>query len=349
MLSRLFILLMLLVSSVSLTNASDTSAFQLAYLHGHSDLIVCESLSIAGLDGSPPQDFNLPLASFCTEPLWSPDGKYLALSTPGLMLLDMAHDNLKVIIDPVTGTQVGITMWSQDGAYLLWNQHKGDTSSWALMDMKTRTIQEFESFSQIHIAPTEAHYLDSADHHLLIFRSGQQPQELRYPGKQLPCGWPDSIRWDTAQLLCLGLDVDLKTYEDDVVRFDSDTQTIVKLTDTPDLDEVFPEWSPDGTQIVYQVTEMTSGKTWLQMMASDGSNVRRLTKTTADDVTPVFMVWSGDDALPQWSPDGQYIAFQRQSGYKGETTKIYVIKADGSGLQYIDDGLHPAWRPISQS
>ena len=56
-------------------------------------------------------------------------------------------------------------------------------------------------------------------------------------------------------------------------------------------------------------------------MNSDGTNVRRLTHTAADDVGQ------------EWSPNGRRIAFVRQGA--GGRSDLYVMNADGSGQRLL--------------
>ncbi|MBN1954123.1 MAG: PD40 domain-containing protein [Anaerolineae bacterium] len=51
-------------------------------------------------------------------------------------------------------------------------------------------------------------------------------------------------------------------------------------------------------------------------------------------------VW--DDA-PTWSPDGQYIAFQRLD--QEQRSFIYVMRSDGTEVRRLVPGRDPAWRP----
>jgi len=65
-------------------------------------------------------------------------------------------------------------------------------------------------------------------------------------------------------------------------------------------------------------------------MNADGTGVARLTTSTLSD------------ELPAWSPDGRYIAFDRDAD-------LYVMNADGSSVQQLTRGgetdIMPRWQP----
>jgi len=97
-----------------------------------------------------------------------------------------------------------------------------------------------------------------------------------------------------------------------------------------------PEWSPDGTQIVF-VSNRTADpdrndndELWI-MEAKKGSRERQLT------------FWPGYDHRAAWSPDGKKIAFQRSSGSGNfqmyEMAVLMVINSDGSNLQTVTGSL----------
>ena len=73
----------------------------------------------------------------------------------------------------------------------------------------------------------------------------------------------------------------------------------LQLTDTSDLNERSPAWSPDGTQIAFHgyVGDINNGSD-VYIMDANGENVQNLTNSPDED-----------DLYPAWSPDGTKIAF----------------------------------------
>jgi Tol biopolymer transport system component len=111
------------------------------------------------------------------------------------------------------------------------------------------------------------------------------------------------------------------------------------LTDTDDLSESAPAWSPDGRRIAFVAcAECTTSD--LYVMDADGTNVVRLT----DDR---FLAGS-----PAWSPDGAQIAFHKDE-HAGDEERwdrdLWVVNADGTGERRLTDGPTldggPAWSP----
>jgi Tol biopolymer transport system component len=81
-------------------------------------------------------------------------------------------------------------------------------------------------------------------------------------------------------------------------------------------------WHPGGTRVVY-VDD--AGR--VIVSRPDGSEKRQLTDP-------------GEDAMPDWSPDGSQIAFVRGSDGDSE---VYVIGSDGKGERRIAPGSGPQW------
>lgn len=104
-----------------------------------------------------------------------------------------------------------------------------------------------------------------------------------------------------------------------------------------------PAWSPDGTRIAFDSSREGPGE--IYAMASDGTDVRRLTHTPAP---------GRDCGTPAWSPDGKKIAFVSNRDAKStqgvqHAYDIYVMDADGSGLQRLTHDEKGSYRPAWSS
>ena len=138
-----------------------------------------------------------------------------------------------------------------------------------------------------------------------------------------------------------------------------------------------PAASPDGSKVAF-ISSM-DGWTDLYVCNSDGSGLKRLTKSPQDESSPC---WSPDGKWicfaakerehrtlckvspsggamqiigtsgmpsptePDWSPDGKWIAFtaQYRSGFQ-----ICVVKAEGGTAVSLVEGEDPSWAPNSRT
>jgi Tol biopolymer transport system component len=105
-----------------------------------------------------------------------------------------------------------------------------------------------------------------------------------------------------------------------------------------------PAWSPDGTEIVFsRYMQSERGRDVLWVMNADGSNQRRLLKEPLPDGH--VPEWE-----PDWSPDGQHIAFHSWSvGHWGPTLAVFIVNRDGSGARRLTplglDASEPEFTP----
>jgi len=100
----------------------------------------------------------------------------------------------------------------------------------------------------------------------------------------------------------------------DIWKFQSDGSEAMNLTNTPDANDAFPHFSPDGTRIAFRSGR--DGNHEIYVMNSDGSQPTRLTNHEAVDTMPAF------------SPDGNRIAFtsRRDGDYE-----IYILALESNG------------------
>ncbi|MBT3392307.1 MAG: protein kinase [Chloroflexi bacterium] len=92
--------------------------------------------------------------------------------------------------------------------------------------------------------------------------------------------------------------------------------------------DMSPEFSPDGTKIVY--VSYRFGDPEIYVVNSDGSGQTQLTDNP------------GEDQSPTWSPDGTKIAFySERDGIHG----IYLMNIDGSEVTFLTSGRTPVWFP----
>ncbi|HEX4701486.1 MAG TPA: hypothetical protein VH352_05095 [Pseudonocardiaceae bacterium] len=113
------------------------------------------------------------------------------------------------------------------------------------------------------------------------------------------------------------------------------TGTVHQLTNG--MDTANPALSPDGTLVAFAAAEPTTGggtQRDLWLVHTDGTGLRRLTDTPANDTDPTF------------SPDGSHIAYARdQTG----TSQIFTQSlAGGPATQLTTAGgsTQPAWNPV---
>jgi Tol biopolymer transport system component len=88
-------------------------------------------------------------------------------------------------------------------------------------------------------------------------------------------------------------------------------------------------WSPDGQRIAVDYAEAHFGGVPFTIMNADGTERR--------EVAP--------GNVPDWSPDGQWIAYESDVPTEVGREGLYVIRPDGSGKRRLATGSAPSWSP----
>jgi Tol biopolymer transport system component len=101
---------------------------------------------------------------------------------------------------------------------------------------------------------------------------------------------------------------------------------------------MWPDWSPDGTEIVFVKKDPRLPSYDLHVMPAEGGAARDLT------------FWHEQDDEPAWSPDGREIAFVRVGQFGGPRASVYDVESgDVRELTEItSQAFRPSWSPDSR-
>jgi hypothetical protein len=102
------------------------------------------------------------------------------------------------------------------------------------------------------------------------------------------------------------------------------------LTNTPDIEEDFPDRSPDGRRIVFVASppgQANLPQRQIFVMDADGGNRAQLTQMPGPHTNPV------------WSPDGAWIAYLSKAA--GGDWQVWAMRADGGEPRQLTFGPEP--------
>jgi Tol biopolymer transport system component len=126
------------------------------------------------------------------------------------------------------------------------------------------------------------------------------------------------------------------TRDGDIYTIDPQTKHEVRVTKDEHVDTK-PDWSPDGTKLVFQRDNHVTGEPHVYVMNADGSGVR----------------WIVQGDSPDWSGDGSRIVFGRTTGDGDSDTlhPLFTIRSDGTGEKQLktryQDSREPDWSPTN--
>jgi TolB protein len=122
----------------------------------------------------------------------------------------------------------------------------------------------------------------------------------------------------------------------DLAIMRADGRQAHRIATTPNVYESNPDFSPDGSPIVYSRNSARRIHDEIFSMRANGSHLRRLTRSKANDTFPTF------------SPRGRRIAFASDRHRPVGVYDIYKMRADGSRVRRVTGGRRvldrsPSW------
>jgi Tol biopolymer transport system component len=113
----------------------------------------------------------------------------------------------------------------------------------------------------------------------------------------------------------------------------SDGSNKKNITNTEIAREANPDWSPDGSLIVYE--NYVNPDSEIFTIRPDGTDKKQITDNE------VF------DFEPEWSPSGDRIAFVHDHSDTGKN--VHIMNSDGIGVQKLTPSMgtetSPSWSP----
>lgn len=169
----------------------------------------------------------------------------------------------------------------------------------------------------------------------------------------------------------------------DIYVINADGTDLTNITNSAEIDEASPKWSPDGSLIAFTQRDQDYDY-GIYVMNVDDSDKRLVTEIP--QLSPISWSPNGDkillefgyleytsdiytvnvdgsdltnltnhpdhDSNATWSPDGSMIAFTSWSRLAGDSYDVYVMNADGTGrtrLTFDSSNEHrPSWSPDSK-
>jgi Tol biopolymer transport system component len=103
------------------------------------------------------------------------------------------------------------------------------------------------------------------------------------------------------------------------------------------FEDTGPQWSPDGTHLVFQRWNKATGQFAVFTIRLDGTHPRRLTP---------WRLNAGDH--PDWSPDGRWIMFHSQQD-QDRQDNVFLVHPNGTGMHRITNTFGGKYRWFSSS
>ncbi|HEY2498274.1 MAG TPA: S9 family peptidase [Candidatus Angelobacter sp.] len=171
-------------------------------------------------------------------------------------------------------------------------------SSWSPDDKQVAFVTNITGRYNIWLAPSQ----------------GGWPTQLTVSNqRQIKIAWSPKGRW-----IAYNSDYD-GNEQWDLFLVSATNGQVVNLTNTPEVSEEDPVWSPDGTKLAYSVKPKQSPNYELDVMEIETKRVTHVTSNTPEQLSNVN---------PIWSKDGKWIIFTQQQA-DGKDANIFIVSSAG--------------------
>lgn len=169
--------------------------------------------------------------------------------------------------------------------------------------------------------------------------SGLRQLTSAFRGSTLSYARMASWSSDRRRILFKGYDEDgYRENRGDIYVIDADGSNLRRLNCPDDRPCHQPRWSPDDSQVLFVVGQVSQANSAIFVMRADGRNPRKLSP---------WGMWG------TWSPDGGQIAFsslgRAGSWQEGDPIDLFVMNADGSNTRRLTEqqggNQDPDWSP----
>lgn len=315
---------------------------QLAFVVASSTIVIraLESDEISRLTDLPPDIANLS---------WSPDGRYLAFSASDptdeanrdIFIRSLDADAILMNLTNQQGSD-DFPDWSPDSSRLAFQSDRDGNMDVFVMNADGTLQTPLTTDTSFDGEPTwsqdgqQLAFVSMRDGNrdlYVINDAGAEVESLAlHPAADTQPAWqPLPPQPQSEQLVFASNDVGALR---DIFMTNTTGIGITELTSDLSVDDMTPNWSPDGQQLVFA--------------SSRDGNYDLFTINVEDPSEPINMTTNpGADLHPVWSPDGTRIAFESNRDGNWE---VYIINVDGTEVVNLSNNAiandgNPTWSP----